>query len=388
MFLGMVTGLFMHAVVKIFRIPFPGYTHSTTADALPIWMYFLLVIPAVFDLCATALCMLGLRDVNVSVYQMLRGSAIVFVAVLKHFALGDKLKKFMWVGVWWNVVSIILVGMVAIFTASSTDGAETGNAARGITLILSGAFVQSLQYAFEEKVMSADVAAPPLLLIGMEGLWGTLLCIFVVYPIAYYTPGNDHGSYENPENTWFMISHSAEIQKIFLIYFCSIFSYNVLAVLVTFTLNSVWHAILDNFRPITVWCSDLFIYYAISAAYGEEWTSWSYMQLFGLFVLLYGTAIYNAPNSGSLELRGGVFSLFMDFSDEYEEMNATFAEMECLSPNEPIVLKSGFGMGSPITPSRARQMVSPLVKHGTPPGYGGVDVGYSLQAMRKMGSFA
>ncbi|CAM9258013.1 unnamed protein product, partial [Ectocarpus fasciculatus] len=330
MFLGMVTGLLMHVVVKAFHIPFPGYVHSETSssDSVPMWMYFLLIIPSVFDLLATALCMLGLRDVNVSVYQMLRGSAIVFVAILKHFALGDKLRKFMWVGGGWNVVSIILVGLVAILTASDSETTESSSAVRGVTLILAGAFVQSLQYAFEEKVMTADVAAPPLLLIGMEGLWGTLLCLFIVYPIAYLTPGDDHGSYENPENTWYMFTHSSEIQKIFFIYFLSILSYNVLAVLVTYTLNSVWHAILDNFRPITVWCSDLFMYYIITKAYGEEWTNWSYVQLLGLVVLLYGTAVYNAPNSGSLELRGGFWSMGLDFSYEYEEMSATLAEME------------------------------------------------------------
>ena len=383
----MVFGLVMHFIVKVFRVPFPGYTHSE-ASSTPMWMLFLLMIPAVFDLLATALCMFGLRDINVSVYQMLRGSAIVFVAILKHFALGDKLKKFMWVGVWWNIVSIVLVGMVAVLTADDANGTNGSNAARGVTLILCGAFVQSLQYAFEEKVMSADIAAPPLLLIGMEGFWGTVLCIFVVYPIAYYTPGDDHGSYENFENTWYMFSHSSEIQEIFFIYFFSILSYNILAVLVTYTLNSIWHAILDNFRPIAVWCCELIMYYCISTSGGEEWTKWSFVQLFGLFVLLYGTAIYNAPNSGSIELRGGLGSLFMDFSDEYDYMVATLEEMERLSPNEQFVVKSGFGAGSPVSPARARQMVSPLVKHGTPPGYGGVDVGYSLQAMRKIGSFA
>ena len=63
---------------------------------MPASTYALLAIPALFDLAATALCMFGLTYIAVSVYQMLRGSAIVFVAVLKHFVLGDKLAGFMW----------------------------------------------------------------------------------------------------------------------------------------------------------------------------------------------------------------------------------------------------------------------------------------------------
>ena len=30
---------------------------------------------------------------------------------------------------------------------------------------------------------------PPLVVIGMEGLWGTVLSILLIYPIAYITPG-------------------------------------------------------------------------------------------------------------------------------------------------------------------------------------------------------
>ncbi|RYY68502.1 hypothetical protein EON63_24730 [archaeon] len=132
---------------------------------------------------------------------------------------------------------------------------------------------------------------PPLLLIGMEGLWGTLLCLFVVYPIAYYAPGTDHGSFENPYNTYIMFISSSTIQHVFIIYFFSILAYNMLAVLVTYMLDSVWHAILDNFRPITVWASDLYIFYYITVQLGEQWTQWSYLQLVGMVVLLYGTAV-------------------------------------------------------------------------------------------------
>ena len=73
----------------------------------------------------------------------------------------------------------------------------------------------------------------------------------------------------------------------FLFYFLSIFFYNALAVLVTFMLNSVWHAILDNFRPITVWGTDLFIFYFVTTSFGEKWTVWSWVQLGGMVILFY-----------------------------------------------------------------------------------------------------
>ena len=55
----------------------------------------------------------------------------------------------------------------------------------------------------------------------------------------------------------------------------------------------MWHAILDNFRPISVWGVDLLIFVITSGAYGEDWSVYSWLQLAGLVLLLYGTAVYN-----------------------------------------------------------------------------------------------
>lgn len=349
MFLGMTFALLMHFVVIALKIPFPGYAHGGVSEessddeekgeksgllpkkqtekapaTTPTWMYFFLAIPALFDLVATALCMMGLRYIPVSIYQLLRGSGIIFVAVMKQTFLHDKLHSFQWIGIGWNVISVLMVGSTAILSQGGDEESEAadsnGSAATGVVLVLLGAFVQALQYVFEEKVMNMDIPAPPLLLIGMEGLWGTIFCVGVVYPLVYYLPGDDHGSYEDPFNTWYMICNNTTIQIAFCIYFLSIFFYNFFAVLVTFLLNSVWHAILDNFRPITVWVTDLVIFYYFTPELGEQWTLFSWVQVGGMVVLLYGTAIYNAPHPGSISMEGEWYSFGLNFSTEYEEI--------------------------------------------------------------------
>lgn len=154
----------------------------------------------------------------------------------------------------------------------------------------------------------------------MEGLWGLLICTFILYPLAYYYPGDDHGSFENPYNTYIIIANSRSVQIMFLVYFIAVLLYNILACLVTFMLDSVWHAILDNFRPATVRGTDMLIFYCITAAFGEPRNQpWSFVQLIGMFVLLYGTAVYNAPNPGSVKLTGTATSCYIDCSEEYEK---------------------------------------------------------------------
>lgn len=128
MFVGMLFGLPMHEFMLYFKIPFPGYDHGNniktndasanglannkqqhdygsidetkgflqndveagsakgdnTTGKAPFWLLLFLAIPSVFDLGATALCMLGLRYLDVSIYQLLRGSGIIFVALMKQ----------------------------------------------------------------------------------------------------------------------------------------------------------------------------------------------------------------------------------------------------------------------------------------------------------------
>jgi len=262
--------------------------------------YMLLGVPSVFDLIATCLMVLGLLYTNASVWMLLRGGGIVFVALMKQFALHDKLSLSMWIGVGIIAVGVACVGSASML-GSKEDAGEASMATFGVLITLAGTFVQSVQYVYEEKVMSGDVAAPPWLLIGVEGVTGTLLSTFVLYPLAWLLPGDDNGSYEDPINTMTMLSNSPAALSLALTFCVLVFILNSFSVLVTYMMSSVWHAILDNFRPVTIWIVQLTIYYAIShGEYGESWTDGSYLQLFGMALLLLGTAVYN----GSIKLPG------------------------------------------------------------------------------------
>lgn len=129
---------------------------------------------------------------------------------------------------------------------------------------------------------------------------------------------------EDPWNTWIMLKSSPSIQIAMAIYLLAVFGYNLFAVLVTFLLSSIWHSILDNFRPMTVWITDLVIYYLLtSGKFGEAWNTYSWIQLGGMVVLIIGTMIYNAPDSGSILVQGQWYCCCgMDFTEEYNEIRA------------------------------------------------------------------
>lgn len=406
MFVGMLASLPMHWLVVYFKIPFYGYSHlrpetgeyvSITGETsktppleVPMNVMMLLIIPALCDLIATALAMFGLQHVSVSLYQILRGSCIVFTALANKFILKKNVRKFQWVGICWNVVSIGLVGITATLSSNNRSSEELAvmtekekDPLLGIFYILCGAVVQSIQYVFEERAMSDAVNVSPLVLTGMEGLWGTVICVVILYPAAWYFPGPDHGCIENPFNTLKMISNSTAIQNMFCLYFVCVFAYNILALLVTKMMDSVWHAILDNFRPITVWATDLFIFYFITVSFGEGVSQYSWIQVLAVFVLIYGTLIYNAPNRGSLELKGGAASCFLDFSHEYAEIRA--AEQITEGEGGSKQTSPYFHTMSPIQSPSQTKAKAAQAKYGAL-SQGPKEVG--MTALKKPGSFA
>ena len=75
----------------------------------------------------------------------------------------------------WKVVSVVLVGATALLVSDENeDGSKdvsTTQVIFGVCLTLSGAFTQALETTSIEYVMKMDDYVPPLLLVGMLGMW-------------------------------------------------------------------------------------------------------------------------------------------------------------------------------------------------------------------------
>eukprot|EP00494_Astrolonche_serrata_P026108 UN26369 len=116
MFMAMAAALVTHYIMKFFKEPeptseydmLPGNIQNDKNDGNDWKVYGLIGIPAFFDLVATTLSGIGLLWVDASVYQMLRGSLMIFSAILSIVFLGRKLKPYHWIG--------ISITSVAIFT--------------------------------------------------------------------------------------------------------------------------------------------------------------------------------------------------------------------------------------------------------------------------------
>ncbi|EEY70382.1 uncharacterized protein PITG_05784 [Phytophthora infestans T30-4] len=104
---------------------------------IPRKMYFLLALPAAFDLLATFVANIGLLYVTVSVFQLMKCTVIIFVALLKVFVLKDRLRSYMWIGIGLNMLAALMVGATSLADSDSQDN-NSGQSTSSIRRIYGG----------------------------------------------------------------------------------------------------------------------------------------------------------------------------------------------------------------------------------------------------------
>jgi hypothetical protein len=74
----------------------------------------------------------------------------------------------------------------------------------------------------------ADLAMDPMKIVGFEGVFGTVLMVCVMMPIAYFLPGEEGtGLHENTLDTLEMIKNSSALQAVLLIDMFALLAYNM-----------------------------------------------------------------------------------------------------------------------------------------------------------------
>merc|ERR1712232_1030119 len=107
--------------------------------------------------------------------------------------------------------------------------------------------------------------------------------------------GSDYGNtQENIFDTAVMLGNSKSLQLVIGVYLMTCSLYNFCGMSITKYLNSVHRTMLDAWRTLFIWGSGLYYHYYVdsSSAFGEVWTSYSWIQLAGFVVLIFGQLVY------------------------------------------------------------------------------------------------
>jgi hypothetical protein len=317
MFIGMLLALAVYEVQRIFKrrkeAAYAEMQVSLASDtgaqveeekkSTSHWkMYLYVAAPACCDLIATAMSNVGLLFIEASVWQMFRGSMVLFSSIFCAFILKRPHFPYMWWSVLLIMIALVVVGLAAVFsTGLGKAGVSQGQVVMAIMLVVAAQVVQASQIVVEDFLLH-DIDASPFLIVGLEGFWGTIIVIALVLPITQYVHGEEgNGIHEDTIDTLLMLGKQALILVFVIIYVLVILAYNVTGMFVTQISSAVVRTILEGLRTLCIWIVQLIIHYATDKTdyghkhpdIGEAWTIWSYMQAVGFLLLFTGMLLYN-----------------------------------------------------------------------------------------------
>jgi hypothetical protein len=233
-----------------------------------------------FNLFAGFLANYSSLYLNYSVSLMLRSSTLIFGCLISTFYLGRPLLSHQLWGVAIVIGAIIIVGVAAMMSQSTTTHIPATSLQVLLWIIgrvLSKGF-QAISMLIEERVMkSADMT--PVELSGISGLWSmTLATVFLA--VSGIT------------DTWAMIANNRMISMFSLVIIITFGLWNIMCLYVTQKASAIARMLLDQLTIVVVWVVQLIIWWLGFPKQGEAWNSWSWLQLVGYFVLVFGAGVY------------------------------------------------------------------------------------------------
>jgi len=287
-------------------LPIYWYLHHSKQDKpLNLRSALILGLPAVLDLFGTSVQQMGLTVIPVSTFQMLKGSILIFSAWFSKVWLGRKMRMRQWSGVGLCCLALAFVGLATILIREDqvkvTSLRET---VFGISLVLLGQVICAAQYVLEEFLLKPPKDVPALAMVGVEGVWGSVLMVCVILPGLSRLPGKDAGgTLENFDDSLIMIGNSSQVRWTLAAFFMSCLVFNICGVVVTQQASAIHHTFLDASRTIFVWLGSLYLfYYSTDQALGEPLTNWSWLQAVGFLILIVGQLVYDDREPAKDEL--------------------------------------------------------------------------------------
>jgi drug/metabolite transporter (DMT)-like permease len=245
-----------------------------------------MLIPACLDCTGTSLMYVGLTMTYPSVFQMLRGSVVIFTGIMSVVFLGRKLWAFHMAGMLLVLIGLLLVGASSVLDTSSS--ASASNPMLGNLFVVCAQVIVATQMVVEEKLIG-NFDVPALQAVGLEGVFGTLI-VSVALIIFYYLPGDtvgNNGKFEDTADAATQFSNSAVIALALIGNVISIAFFNFFGISVTKAMSATTRMVLDSVRTFVIWGFSLIVGW-------QPFSGWpGVLQVVGFITLLTGTCVYN-----------------------------------------------------------------------------------------------
>jgi drug/metabolite transporter (DMT)-like permease len=282
MFVGEFICLGGHLVSRQFQSRDVQLAGLTQAQKGSYWF----ALPAMCDIVGTGTMYAGLCLSSASVFQMLRGSVVIFTCLLSVVWLKRKIYGYQWFSVGLVAIGITIVGWASVLQMkkdakdTSSDHKDASGVMLGNMLIVFAQIVTAFQMCIEEKLCT-KYNTPALKVVGLEGLFG--FCILAVLLIPMYFIKIKDAPLENTPDAFKQIGENWVILLAVCCNALSITFFNACGVSITKVLSCSHRMVLDSVRNLVVWTASMII----------GWDHFSWQQLTGFILLSLGTLMYN-----------------------------------------------------------------------------------------------
>lgn len=263
---------------------------------LPLKSSIKFAIPAVCDMLGTLLLNMGLIFIPVSIYQMIRGSIVLFVAFLSVVFLKRKITKLEWISLVIITLGITLVGLSGSQNSSSSNDKASSTSANsnesalvmlGIFLVVIAEFTQAFQFVIEEHFLQKQPIIP-LQLVYFEGIYGVVI-ILIIMIILHVGIGMTTSPIEfkdspfNLKEGFAQTFGSSQVLLASVMIMISIASFNYFGISLTNCLSATARSTIDSCRTLLVWLMAMIM----------GWEQFYFLQLVGFSLLVFGTLCFN-----------------------------------------------------------------------------------------------
>jgi len=277
-------------------------------NLLPTASPFQLMLPAACDFIGTTIMTFGLSMIAGSIYQMLRGSLIIFTAIFSIIFLKSKIYRHNYLGIFSVILGLVLVGVAAFNKEPNPEcgSDDSSNVVLGFCLVIFAQIFSATQFILEENFMK-KYDCPPLKAVGWEGIWGSIFYIIfliIAQNIECTLPADEKDKSfaalicsKNDKNVYYLedtlfalkqLGNNGNLLFYCILYICSIGFFNFVGITISKVLSSPARAVLDTIRTIIVWL--FFLFPIVDECHRE---TFQVLQLIGFIFLILGTVIYN-----------------------------------------------------------------------------------------------
>jgi len=280
----------------IFRHGKPGVTKFNPKSIIN------MLLPTACEFVGQIMFLVGAAKFGtpMSLALTLKGSRVVFSALLLIWLMKRKLYAFHWFAVATVLSGLIVASVPTLLPQPGSGPAAHGSTPSwypivGVALVVVAEFIRSLRTVLEEKLMK-KLRYDPLLVVGLQGILAffmALPCLWIFNEIPDIKDSSK--PFEDLSKTFKSIGSSGIIIGLMSSFPIVVSSLFIAGAYVTKLMSSVHNALTTILTNALVWGISFIVYYADDSHFrGHAIKALDSVQLVGFIMVLFGCLIYDA----------------------------------------------------------------------------------------------